>query len=125
MIGNHLLNHFNRYALFIGPQNIAKCFLCQSEGNFRPFQRTECDETYEGAFKFTYVRFDFARDVQRNIVWEGNVLAFRLFANDCNFRLKIRRLDIRDETPFESGMQTLFKRWNCWWRTICRYDDLL
>src|SRR6185369_15465071 len=57
-------------------------------------------------------------------IGEVYLVQFRLPLQNCYLRFEVRGLNVRDEPPFEPGVQTFFKRRDLARRTVARYDNL-
>src|SRR5213594_3783725 len=69
--------------------------------------------------------FTVAREIKRDIVRQINVLKFRFSPQDSYLCFDIWGLDIGDQSPFETRVETLFDFRDLTRRTIRREHDLL
>ena len=69
--------------------------------------------------------FTFAADIHGHVVRQRDVLGLRLLLENRHFGLEIRRLNIGDQSPFETGSESLFERGNFMGRAVAADDDLL
>jgi hypothetical protein len=102
IVRNGFLDHFDGDHAFIGTENIAQRFLGDRKRDLQPFKRAVGDQPDQGAFKFPDVGFDLARDVERDIVGNLDVLLVRLLLDNGNFRFEIGGLNIGNQAPFKS-----------------------
>src|SRR5208337_1640948 len=76
------------------------------------------------AFQFADIAADVRRDKQSNVGWKDHGVRLSLLLKDSDFRLQVRRLDIRDEPPLKAAAQTVFNFRQLLWRTIAGNHDL-
>ena len=75
-------------------------------------------------FELADVRLDLAGDVNRDVVRKRHRFGVRFLLQNRDFRLEIRRLDVRNQPPLEPRPQPLLERWNLMRRAVAADDDL-
>ena len=75
-------------------------------------------------FELADIRLDLAGDVDRDVVRQRNSFCFRLFLENRDLGLQVRRLDVGDEPPLEPRTQPLFERRNFMRRAVAADHDL-
>ena len=81
-------------------------------------QRGVGDESNQRSFEFANIGLDAASDVERHVVWQRYCLRFGPSLENSHFCLEIRRLNICDQSPFETRAQPLLERGNLVRRAI-------
>ena len=92
--------------------------------NRRLRQRGVGDDANQRALELADVRRDDLGDERRHLVGHRNILALGLFPQNRFARFEIGRLNVGEQSPFESRAQARFERLNLLGRTIGRDDEL-
>ena len=98
--------------------------LARSKIDRLPFERGEGDDPAEISFQLPDVGLDLVGDEQGDAFRKDEPFDFRLLFEDGDPRFDIRRLDIGDQAPFETGTEPLFHALDFPRRTIGGDDDL-
>src|SRR5690625_1548235 len=115
---------FHRQLNFAGGENVR-----QGAGGTGNRHRTAAharvdDDPDQGSFKFTDVGGDLAGDVFSHIGRQVEIPELGVLFEDRHPRLKFRRLDVRDQAPFEAAAQPVFQRGNVFRGPVARQDYL-
>ena len=95
------------------------------EIDVRAGERSVGHQADQRAFELADVGLDGARDVFGDVVWNLDVLVLALLLQNRDFGFEVGRLNVRDESPFESRAQALFNRGDFLGRAVRRDHDLL
>ena len=125
VLGDRLLDAFNRDGAVVVLQHVPQHVLGERERDFRPGQRRIRNQADERPLELADVRLDLPGDVDRDVVGQRDPFALRLPLENRGFRLEIRRLDVGNQAPFEPRAQPLFELGNLVRRTVAADDDLL
>ncbi len=71
------------------------------------------------------VGLDRPGDEHRHVVGDVGLFRRRLLADDRDFHLEVRGLDVGDQSPLEPGTQPLLERRDFLWQGVGGHDDLL
>ena len=82
------------------------------------------DDLVEGTLQFTDVGLDICRDIFQDLVVQMPACDLRVFAEDRHPGLVIRRLDIRDQSPFETGTEAFVQCLHFTGRPVGGQNDL-
>src|SRR6185503_18168407 len=88
-------------------------------------QRRKGDQPDKGSFELANVRLDLSRNVHRDVVRQRHRFGFRFLLEDGHASFKIRRLDVRGQSPFEQRSKALLERRDLVWRAVAAEHDLL
>jgi len=110
MVRDHFLDHFNCDRLLSGPQDVMQRLLGHRQCYFRSLERAVGNQADQCALEFADIRFYFTGDVESDVVGHGDILPLRFLLDNGDLRFEVGRLDVCDQTPFEPGVKTLFKR---------------
>src|SRR5207247_2188962 len=125
VIGDELLDDLYRHRLFFVLENTLQHLLRERQGDLLPGQRRERNQSNQRSFELADVRLDFAGDVHRDVVGQRNCLGFGFFLQDRDLGLEVRRLNVSDQSPFESRSQAFLERCDVPRRAVTAEDDLL
>jgi hypothetical protein len=93
--------------------------------NSRPVNDAKASSPNQRSFQLPDVGFDPACNEQRHIVRQKNALGIGFSLQNRDFRLEVRRLNIRDQAPFKAAPQSFFKLGDLVWRAIAAQHNLL
>ena len=121
-----MLYEFNRYRFrALRLVYSVHCLSCELRRYRLIVYRRESDDTREDALELSNVVVDAARDVVHHVLRHVEMLYRGFFLQYRDARLEVRRLYVRDESPFKSRLQTIFERRELARISIARDDDLL
>src|SRR3954447_6941716 len=81
-------------------------------------------QTDQCTFQLADVRANVRSDVKRHIRRDCDLFLLGFLLKNRHLRLKVWRLDIRDESPFKPAAQAVFDFGQFFWRTVTSDDDL-
>ena len=82
-------------------------------------------DLFDRALELTDVGLDVLRDVVGYLVGQLDAHLYCFVADDGDSSFKVRRLDVREQTPFKTGLHALLERVDLLRRTVGGEDDLL
>ena len=77
------------------------------------------------ALELAHVGTDILSHVERHISGQRYFLLLRLLLQDGNLGLKVRRLDVGDQSPLKPAAQPVFDLGQFFWRPVAGDHDLL
>jgi len=105
-------------------QKIAQEFFKFSLGGNCSIERNIGDDPREGAFQRADIRLDSGSNELQDRFWKLDGCPFLFIPEDGETGFEIRRLEFGDQTPFESGDESLFEPLDLVRRPIARHHNL-
>ena len=111
--------------LFIGGDDVFDHFLCHGEIDLPVFQIRKSYQFVQRSFQLPDIGFDVVGNVADDFVVDVVSVNLFFFAENCHSGLIIRRGDIGDQSPFETGLKPCLQCFQILGRTVAGDDDLL